>query len=435
MPAIENRSKPPTLWHATASPAAPRPSLEGETSTDLAIIGGGFTGLSTALHAAGAGQKVVMLEAHEIAWGATGRNAGFVVPNFAKMDPDDILRHLGEDQGNRLVDFAASSADLVFELISRYRIECDSLQSGWIQPAHSLAAYEKVKSRANQWAKRGRPVQILNRDEVAALTGARGYVGGWIDRSGGILNPVSYARGLADAAENAGCRIFETSPVVSMARAAGGEWILSTPKGQVTAKKVVMATNAYGGNLDPKLARTYFPLQVFQIATAPLPESASAGLLPARQCVSDTRRNLFTFRFDRQNRLITGGMPVIAAGAEHRVPAAIHRRLARMLDLKSLPPIEFSWSGMASVMPDFLPRLIPLAPNLLAAFACNGRGIAMSTRMGQSLAEWSTGTPVEDLPVPARPGVVLPLHGLLRHAPNFLLPFSMMRDRWDTAKP
>src|SRR5262249_46935430 len=153
----------------------------------------------------------VVLEAESIAFGATGRNAGFVVPNFAKKDPDDVIAQLGPERGERLLEMAAGSADLVFDLILRHAITCDALQSGWIQPAHSPTGFDKVKARAAQWARRGRPAVVLNRADVRLLTGADGYVGGWMDRSGGVLNPVEYARGLADAAEAAGARIFEKS--------------------------------------------------------------------------------------------------------------------------------------------------------------------------------------------------------------------------------
>jgi glycine/D-amino acid oxidase-like deaminating enzyme len=419
-----------SLWHATGRNRRERPALKDSRDADLAIVGGGFSGLSTALHAAERGLSVILLEAEEIAWGATGRNAGFVVPNFAKMDPDNIIAHLGPERGERLIEMAAGSGDLVFDLIRRHRIDCHAQQSGWIQPAHSPAAFERVKSRAGQWVKRNRPAVVLDRQAIRDITGAGGYFGGWTDKSGGVLNPVEYARGLADAAEAAGASIFEHTPVASIDRNKDG-WTLATQGGNIRAGKVVVATNAYGGKLYPQLARTYFPLKVFQIATEPLPAPLRERLLPGGQCVSDTRRNLFTFRFDAENRLITGGMHICGPGADERVPRAIHRRLARHLDLKDIPPLAYSWSGLAAVEPDFLPHLVDLGPGLIAGFACNGRGIAMTTAMGRVLADWAAGADAGDLPIPfARPAPI-PFHGLLRHAPNALLPWSMLRDRLD----
>nr|WP_245442079.1 FAD-dependent oxidoreductase [Mesorhizobium hawassense] len=404
--------------------------LDERLDVDLAIVGGGFTGLSTALHTAGKGLSVAVVEAEIIAWGATGRNAGFVVPNFAKMDPDAIVTHLGAERGERLIGFAASSADLVFNLIDKHGIACDAVQNGWIQAAHSPAALETIRSRARQWAKRGRPAVMLDRQQTEAMTGARFYVGGWMDRSGGVLNPVGFARGLADAAEKTGARIFEHTRVASIDRASDG-WTLKMPSGSLRAGKVLIATNAYGGALNPTLRRTYFPLKVFQIATAPLSLRMRERLLPGGQGFSDTRRNLLTFRFDAQNRLISGGMHVVGAGADGRVPQTIWRRLSTCLELPDLPPLEYSWSGIAAVEPDFLPHLIDLGPGLIAARACNGRGIAMTTAMGKVLADWAAGTEARDLPLPFAPPAPIPFHGLLRYAPNILLPWSMLRDRLD----
>jgi glycine/D-amino acid oxidase-like deaminating enzyme len=428
--AVRQEAHDVSLWHAVSRNRRGRPALQGGLDVDLAIVGGGFSGLSTALHAAGKGLSVAVLEAEIIAWGATGRNAGFVVPNFAKMDPDNIIRHLGPERGERLIDFAAGSADLVFGLIRRHGIDCDAVQSGWIQPAHSPAVFEKVKSRAGQWAQRGRPAVALDRQSVEALTGARGYVGGWMDRSGGVLNPVDYARGLADAAEKAGARIFEHTRVTALDRTTDC-WVLKTPEGSVRAGKVLIATNAYGGALNPLLQRTYVPLKVFQIATAPLPREIRTHLLPGGQGVGDTRRNLFTFRFDADNRLISGGMHILSAGADTRVPHTIWRRLASHLDLPDLPPLAYGWSGTAAVEPDFLPHLLDLGPGLIAGRACNGRGIAMTTAMGKVLADWAAGTEVRDLPLPFAPPAPIPFHALLRHAPNMLLGWSMLRDRLD----
>lgn len=418
---------PATLWHATARPLPAFPSLAGAIDTDLLVIGGGFAGLSTALHAAGAGSSVVLVEARRLAWGASGRNAGFVVPNFAKVDPESITAANGS-AGARLVAMAAGSSDLVFDLIRRHAIDCDALQAGWIQPSHSDAAFARAQARVRQWSALGRPVELLDAVGVRALTGVSGWCGGWIDRSGGVLNPVGYARGLAAAASGDGARIHEESPVTDLQRH-GSEWLATTPDGRVRARRVVMATNAYVGRLWPGLAQSFFPLRVFQVATEPLPQSVRARLLPGGQAVSDSRRNLFTFRFDAQNRLISGGMHVVQVGADARVPRAIHRRLARFLDVPNLPPLEFSWSGMASVMPDFLPRLLELGPDLIAGFACNGRGIAMSTAMGRELAAWALGQDISSLAVPVRAATAIPFHGLARLAPNALLPFSIVRDR------
>lgn len=426
---------PATLWHATAAPLAAFAPLKGPAQADLLVVGGGFAGLSAALHAAEAGLSVILVEAHRIGWGASGRNAGFVVPNFAKVDPDGVRARLGQ-KGSALIAMAAGSADLVFDLIRRHRIDCDAAQTGWIQPSHSDAAFAKARDRVRQWAELGCPVQALTAAEVTRMTGVAGWRGGWIDRSGGVLNPVGYARGLARAAVGsvgsvgsggAGVQIHETTPVTSLHQR-GADWQASTPAGQITARRVVLATNAHAGPLWPGLARNFFPLRVFQVATQPLPATIRQRLLPEGQCVSDSRRNLFTFRFDAQNRLISGGMHAVAWGAETRVPHTIHRRLAQHLDLPDMPPLAYQWSGTAAVMPDFLPRVIELASGLIAGFACNGRGIALSTAMGRELGYWAAGKPADALALPNHAMAEIPMHALSRFAPNALLPISMLRD-------
>jgi glycine/D-amino acid oxidase-like deaminating enzyme len=420
------------LWQATAPEVAPGPCPTGEMTVDLAVIGGGFTGLSTALHAAQAGLSVALLEARAIAWGASGRNAGFVVPNFAKADPDTVLARLGEARGERLLGFAAASADLVFDLIARNKIACNAAQSGWIQPAHADAALSRLKARAEQWRRRGRPVEVLGPDAVAEATGISGYAGGQIDRSGGVLDPLAYARGLADSASRAGARLFESTRVTRIDQDPAG-WRASTTNCSVRARRMVIACNAYIDGLAPAVNSSLIPLRVFQIATEPVPSATRARFLQGAGCLSDTRRNLFTVRFDADGRLISGGMDILPAGAERRVPKAIHARLARMLGLE-IPPIGHAWSGLAAVTPDFLPKLYGLGDGLLAATACNGRGIALSTAAGRCLADWAAGTPLDALPIPSGPPAPLSWHRIARYAPNALLPLSMLRDRIETLK-
>lgn len=422
---------PATLWHQTAPPLARFPRFAGRAEADLAIIGGGFSGLSTALHAAQAGLTVVLLEANRIAWGASGRNAGFVVPNFAKADPDGIRAALGADRGDSLVCMAAGSADLVFGLIQRHAITCDAAQAGWVQPSHTEAAFTRARQRVAQWQREGRPVELLDAAAIAELTGVPGWRGGWIDRSAGTLNPVAFARGLARAAALAGATLHETSPVTRL-RPVGLDWEITTPGGILTAHRVVLATNAHAGTLWPGLAQSFFPLRVFQIATAPVPQADRPRLLPQGMALSDSRRNLFTCRFDPEGRLITGGMHIFGPGADRRIPRRILERLAHAVGLGGRLTLTHAWSGLAAVSPDFLPRVIEPAPGLIAGFACNGRGIAMTTAMGRELADWATGRPSDALALPRVPLQPIPLHGAARLAPNLLLPFSILRDRLES---
>lgn len=412
------------LWAATVPAPPPRPPLSTARTTDVAVVGGGFLGLSAALHLAEAGRSVTLVEAGRIGDGASGRNAGFVVPNFARADPDAVIARLGPQAGERLLAAVGASADLVFDLVARHAIACAADRRGWIQAAHAPAAVPRLVARANAWADRGRPVEWLDAAAVARATGLAGHPGGWIDRSGGVVDPLAYARGLAVAAERAGAAIAEESPVRA-ARRAGAGWLLEAGSGTLRAGTVVVATNAFAA-LDRRLRRSLLPLTVHQIATAPLPPALRARILPGAAGFSDSARDLFTVRLDAAGRLITGGMAALPFGAERRLPRAIHRRLADRLGLADPPPIAHAWTGVAAVMPDFLPHVFELAPGLLAAIGCNGRGVAVTTLLGKAIADRLAGG--ADIGLDAGAPIPVPFHALARHAPRAFLPYGRIRD-------
>ncbi|MCG8692041.1 MAG: FAD-binding oxidoreductase, partial [Minwuiales bacterium] len=229
-------SLPPSLWADTAMPTEGHPALEGDAETDVAIVGGGFTGLSAALHLTARGVKPLVLEAAEAGWGASGRNGGQVIPGL-KYDPRELERMFGTETGGRIAEAAGSAADLVFDLIAKHAIDCDAAQTGWIQPAHAKAHLKDVHARVEDWKRRGAPVDILDRDQTAALVGTDVYAGGWIDRRAGTVQPLSYARGLARAAASNGAVIHALTKVTGLTRV-GDRWRLDTPKGSVTARAV-----------------------------------------------------------------------------------------------------------------------------------------------------------------------------------------------------
>jgi glycine/D-amino acid oxidase-like deaminating enzyme len=417
------------LWPATAGEPPEAPPLEADTEAEVAIVGAGFTGLSVALHLVEAGVRVVVLERRVPGWGASGRNAGFVVPNFAKVDPDAVVERLGRERGEALNRLVGTAGDLVFELIRRHGIECDAEQAGWVQPAHTEAALPVVRRRFEQWAARGRPVELLDRDATIARTGCRHVAGGWLDRSGGTIHPLRYVHGLQRAATAQGARVHGDSPVLAIEPGRRARWRLRTAEASVEAEVVLLCQNAYAAPLRPDLARSIIPLTVYQMATRPLDQALRKRLLPEGGCVSDTRTDLFTFRLDAEGRLISGGMALATIGARQRMGRAIARRLARLLDLDPVPEIAFAWHGQAAITRDFLPRLHLLGDGLLAGIGCNGRGIAMTTALGGVLAQAARGVEVDALPVPARPVGALRPHRLLRHAPKLALVLGRLRDR------
>jgi glycine/D-amino acid oxidase-like deaminating enzyme len=398
-----------TVWYATAGPRPPVQRLAGEIAVDVAVVGAGFTGLTAALHLARRGVRVAVLEADAIGAGASGLNAGFVVPNLAKADPTAVLAQLGEERGRRLLDCVARGADQVFETIRTFAIACDAAQTGWLQPAHSDAACAILQTRVAFWQGLGRPVSCLDAAEVAARTGMDCYRAALLERSGGSIHPLNYLYGLARAAAELGAAIFDIAPVHEAERR-GGRWHLRSNTARVLADRVILATNATGPGVARQLARTVVPLNIYQIATAPMPGDIVRRISPQRQPMSDMRSNLFTYRLDRDDRLISGGMAIFPIGAHRRMARAIVARMAAELRLPEVPELAFIWRGTAAMTPDFLPHLHEFGPGMVGGIGCNGRGIAATAMLGEVLADAACGTPLADLPVPLAPSRALPLH-------------------------
>jgi glycine/D-amino acid oxidase-like deaminating enzyme len=398
-----------SLWAATAAPGPQLGSLSGDQRAQVTIIGGGYTGLSTALHLAQVQRDAVVLEALDVGERASGLNGGQVIPGV-KYDPDTLEEMFGAELGPRVVDTVARGPDLVFELIRKHAIACDAVRRGWIQPATSEGALVGLRSRVEQWRRRGADVEMLTREETARLTGSSRYCGGWIDRRGGTVQPLSYVRGLAFAAQRSGSRIFRHSPATKLSRSAG-EWRVDTPHGSVTSPVVVLATNAYTDQLVDVVRRTVVTVPSFQVATAPLPADLLRSILPERQSASDTWHLLRYFRLDATGRLCMGsrgvfGNPPLAAQARHHYRAV--REIFPQLDGI---PYDYHWGGLVAVTRDHLPRLQEVGPGLLTGFGYNGRGVAMATMMGSLLASWASGLPAEELGFPVTPVDPLPLHG------------------------
>lgn len=400
-----------TLWRRT-SRAAPLRSQNLPDHAEVAIIGAGFTGMTAAYHLAKAGKRVTVVDAADLGEGASGQNAGFVVPNFALADPDAVERALGTEKGGALLDLVGGGADAVFDLIRREGISCDAAQTGWLNPAAGKASAKMLHARADRWRARGRAVHFLDRKQVHQQTGISIYEGALLDESGGTIHPLDYLLGLAASAQRHGATIIPQAPVASLGKNGGG-WLLRFQAGQVLhAGQVLLCTNAFTLGAAGQLGRTTVPLRVYQVATRPLDGDTVARIAPDRRPVGDTRKNLFTYRLDRDNRLISGGMAAVPFGARQRLGAAIIERLAAELGLEQPPQLEVTWTGVAAMTPDFLPRIHHLGDGGFAGIGCNGRGIAMTAQLGRVLADAVLGTPTDRLPVPVRPLRRIPFHGL-----------------------
>jgi len=388
----------PNLYRDTAEPAVPAPPLEGDARADIAVVGGGITGLSTALHAAEKGAKVILLEAQEPGWGASGRNGGQVNAGL-KLDPDAVERDHGVELGRRMNALAGGAPGFVFDLIKRHAIRCEARQNGTLRAAVSANHAAAIRVSVEQLIRRGAPVEYLEGPQIARATGTARYLGALYDRRGGDLNPLSFAHGLARAAIGAGALVHGGTRVSRLA-SEGRSWKLDTERGSVVADQVVLATNGYTDDLWPGLRRTIVPLFGAIAATAELPDEIARTIMPGRSVLYESGAITVYYRVDAHRRLLIGGRgPLREINAAAAIPhlLAYARRLWPMLG-----NVEWThaWGGRLAMTRDHYPHVHQPARGVLACLGYNGRGVALATAMGSQLARRLLESSVEiDMPI------------------------------------
>jgi glycine/D-amino acid oxidase-like deaminating enzyme len=375
----------PRAYLHGAPPAPDAPPLQGDVDAEVAVVGGGLAGLSAALHLAEAGASVAVLEAREIASGGSGRAFGQVVP-YAKHGEPHLLRHFGPEAGGRIAEALGRGPDLVWELIGRHGIACSAVRNGLLFAAHTDAAKAGLAARAAFWQARGAPVEMLDGAETARLIGSRRYNAALLDRRGGHLNPLAYARGLAAAAQRAGARLHAHSRATALMREGAAGWRLRTARGSLRARSVVVCGGAYSDDLWPGLRRTIIPLRAHQLVTAPLSDNLRRSILPEGQSLTDTRRLYSGVRVLPDGRL---HLSVDGPAFGTRGRAYLGKATARVRELFSQlgePDWQEAWTGWVDMTGDQYPRLHRLAPDAWAVIGLSGRGIAFATLLGREVA-------------------------------------------------
>ncbi|WP_265519414.1 NAD(P)/FAD-dependent oxidoreductase [Nitratireductor luteus] len=397
------------LWDATA-PAAPQTaSLAGNLQADVVIVGGGFTGLSAALHLAEAGAKVVVLEAREIGHGGSGRNVGLVNAGMWVL-PDDLPATLGEPYGERLLELLGDAPKLVYGLVEKHGMACEAVNTGTLHCAVGSGGLRQLETRAEQWRRRGAPVRLLSSRETADKTGTDVFSGALLDERAGTIQPLAYARGLAATALQTGAEIFTHSPVERVEED-GNRWRAVTPGGSVTADWVIAATNAYTTRLWPQLREELVHLPYFQFATEPLPPEAFSAILPEKQGAWDTNKVLTSFRLDQSGRLVLGSVGALSGTGRSVHQAWARRAMTRMFPMLKDVGFHQGWHGMIGMTDDHLPKFHRLDRRIVGFSGYNGRGIAPGTAFGKVLAQHIGGRiGGSDLPLP----VTLPVPQRLR---------------------
>lgn len=418
---------PPT--YLRTAPDFLAPPLHDTIAADVAVVGAGYTGLSTALHLRQSSLSVAVLEARTVGWGGSGRAFGQVVP-YAKHDHTHVLRTFGPEYGDRLIDGLGSGPDLVFDLIARYAISCEARKTGLIFAAHTRAAAHDLEARARFLQARGVGAEILDAADAERVTGSRYYKTVLVEPRGGTLNPLAFARGLARAASTEGAQIFEQSRAIAIRRQ-GQRWLIETANGRVEAKFVVLATDAYTDDLWPGLRQSIIPLRGYQIVSEPLSDNLARSILPGGHPLTDTRR-LFSGirkRPDRRLHLSVDGPAFDSAG--HPSVAMARKRVRDVF-----PHIgELGWqeevSGWVGMTLDQYPHVHRLDDGIFAAVGLSGRGIAFGTLLGREVMKRILGKPEQEMLLPLTPLRPIAARPVARALVGALIGWYRLRDRAD----
>ena len=384
------------LWQETSKEKITFSNLKKSITTDLVIIGGGFTGCSAALSAAKNGLSVTLID-QKIGYGGSGRNVGLVNAGLW-MPPEKVESILGLDAGVKLNKALATAPDLVFSLIDNYEINCSANRSGTLHCAHSKKGLKDIQLRFKQLSERGAELELFDRQQTQQRIGSSKFFGSLFNKKAGIINPLDYCLGLARAAKSYGVNIYE-STIATNIQSINNDWLVKTAEGTIKAKMLLIATNAYQKPIEGLNPSKYTSVQYFQVATKVLPSDLVKSVLPNGEGCWDTASVMSSFRLDADNRLIIGGIGNLGHSA-----SKIHTNWARR-KIESLFPhlknidIEFSWHGRIAMTGDHIPKILRLGSNAYSVFGYSGRGIGPGTYFGKAVSECLISGDETSLPV------------------------------------
>ncbi len=376
---------PPSWYAATAVPLAPFDPLDGDTTADVCVIGGGYTGLSAALHLARAGVDVTLIEAHQVGFGASGRNGGQVASG-QRIDQMELEKRLGRGDARRLWDLGEEAKTLVRDLIVAERIDARWTHGvAWADytatGTEHLHHYVEKLAHEYGYAR----MEPLDADYAAEVFGTQVFKGGLIDWGAGHIHPLRYALGLARAAARAGARLHERTEASHVSRK-GDLWTVKTPSGTITAKNIVFAANGYLGELEPRVARRVMPINNFMIATEPLGD-LGRSLLPRGNAVADMRFVVNYWRLSEDGRLLFGGGETYGDRFPSDITATVRKPMLRIYPQLADARIDYAWGGTLAITRSRMPLFAAPEPGLWSVSGYSGQGVAMATLAGKIVAE------------------------------------------------
>ena len=386
-------------WTAPTGVLPGYPVLERELDADVVVVGAGLAGSSLALHLAEAGVDVVVLEARQPGWGASGRNAGHVLPTL--KDPGVFERF--PDGGKAFLELFRQHHTITFDLARTHGIACDAVQSGYLHATTRESVFDKLKAKSVYWKEeQGQQVEWLEGADVQALTGSRYFGYGVLYRAGGRVNPYLFTNGLIAAATARGARVFGESEAIALSRS-GNRWRVATAQGAVVADRVVFCTNAYATAIVPQFADNFYPLTAYAVSTKPLPRAALDIVMPSRATLSEEPVDLNPFVIDEHGRIITSSIPSASRPddaawhfANHL--AWIHRTWPETRGMAI--ELEDYWTGRVALRDVEFPGMFQLEPGVFGLMHFNAWGNLMAPLLGMALAGAMARDRMDQLPFP-----------------------------------
>lgn len=380
-----NSPYPPSYYAASRNIIRETKKLEGEVTADIVVVGAGYSGMSTAIHLAESGLKVVVVEAAEVGWGASGRNGGQVV-NGLNASLATIGKRYGEKTANFVGGLVQEGAGIIYDWVARYGIDCD-LKRGNIYAAYTEQHMRELEAKKALWKSHGMDDhELLDREAIRKHIGSDVYAGGMIDHSGAHMHPLNLVLGEAKAFEGLGGVIYEHSPVTRVSQSADSA-VVETAAGRVTAKTAVVCGNAYLGNVVPQLTARVMPVSTQMMATAPLGRERAEALLPTGMCVEDVRYILDYFRISADYRLVFGGGVVYGGTDPADVVAKLRPNMEKVFPQLKGERVDFAWSGNFALSFSRVPQMGRLGNRIYFAHGYSGHGVTGSHLFGRILSE------------------------------------------------
>ncbi len=372
-------------WYAaSANDKRVRPSLEGEETADICIIGAGFTGLSAALEMAERGFSVIVLEGERIGFGASGRNGGQIVNGYSR-DLETIAGRYGREKAVQLGEMSLEGGEIIRQRVRKYGIDCDLVDGGFFAAFTSKQIKEMETNKSN-WEKHGHSgLEMVSKAEVGKYVKSDRYAGGMIDRFGGHIHPLNYVLGEASAIESLNGRIFENSRVVSVEK--GAQVTVRTDRGSVKAKYLLVCGNAYLGGLLPEIGERMMPVSSQVMATEPLDQGLIEDLLPANYCVEDANYILDYYRRTSDNRLLYGGGIGYGGSDPADLTGVIRPNMLKTFPQLKNTRIDFAWSGNFALTLTRVPHIGRLSENIYFSHGDSGHGVTTTQLLGKILGE------------------------------------------------